>query len=161
MAEGPYSYEELYEAFQKYNEARDQASQTGDWSIWAAVFTEDAHYVEHAYGELHGRAAIEDWITKVMAPFPTMTFPQDWWVIDVPNGAVVFQCQNELPPPYDENGVPFRFPNWTRLVYAGDGRWKSEEDIYNPVRDAPSVFKAWRQAGGEYRTGEQVQMVHR
>ena len=71
----------------------------------AAMFTEDAHYVEHAYGEMQGRAAIEEWITKVMAPFPKMTFPQDWSVIDVPNAAVVFQCQNELPEPFDAEGA--------------------------------------------------------
>lgn len=156
-----YSYEEIHEAFLKYNEARDEASRSGDWGIWAARFTEDAHYIEHAYGEMDGRAAIEEWITKVMAPFPNMTFPQDWFVIDVPNGAVVFQCQNEMPPPFDENGQPFRFPNWTRIVYGGNGLWKEEEDIYNPKRDAPDVFRKWRAAGGAFRTGEQVEMVHR
>jgi hypothetical protein len=96
---GAYGREEILAAFRRYNEARDEASRTGDWSIWAAVFTEDADYVEHAYGEFHGRRAIEEWITKVMAPFPNMTFPQDWWALDEENDAIVFQCQNRLPPP--------------------------------------------------------------
>ena len=84
-----YPREELLAAFERYNEARDAASRTGDWNVWAAMFTEDAHYVEHAYGEMHGREAIRDWITKVMAPFLRMTFPQDWWVLDEERGAVV------------------------------------------------------------------------
>jgi len=42
------------------------------------VFTEDADYIEHAFGVFKGRDRIRDWITKVMAPFPHMTVPQDW-----------------------------------------------------------------------------------
>ena len=77
-----FTREELQQALESYNKARDEASKTGDWSIWAAVFTEDADYIEHAYGSFKGRAAITDWITKVMAPFPHMTFPQDWVAFD-------------------------------------------------------------------------------
>jgi hypothetical protein len=157
----PASREELLAAFERYNTARDAASRTGDWGIWADVFTEDALYVEHAYGEMRGRKAIREWITRVMAPFPTMTFPQDWWVLDLERGAVVFQCQNQLPAPYDEDGRPFQFPSWTRLVYGGGGLWASEEDVYNPARDAPRVLKAWLAAGGRFRSREQVAMRHR
>jgi hypothetical protein len=157
----PASREDLLAAFERYNAARDEASRSGDWGVWADVFTEDALYVEHAYGEMRGRAAIREWISRVMAPFPTMTFPQDWWVLDLERGAVVFQCQNQFPPPYDENGRPFQFPSWTRLVYGGGGLWASEEDVYNPARDAPRVIKAWLAAGGRFRSREQVTMRHR
>lgn len=152
---------ELENALAIYNAARDAASASGDWRIWAAIFTEDAHYIEHAYGEMRGREAICAWITGVMAPFPRMTFPQDWVVFDEDNGAIVFQCQNAFPEPFDAAGRPFSFPNWTRLVYAGDGKFSSEEDIYNPSRDAPKVVKAWREAGGRFLTPEQVRMRHR
>ena len=158
---GKYAREEILEAFDRYKQARDEASQTGDWSIWASVFTEDARYIEHAYGELSGREEIREWIEGVMAPFPTMTFPQDWWVLDEERDAIVFCCQNQFPEPHQEDGTPFAFPNWTRLVYGGKGLWKSEEDIYNPVRDAPRIFKAWIKAGGEVESLEQVKMVHR
>ncbi len=158
---GRYSREEILEAFETYKKARDDASRTGDWSIWSAVFTPDAHYIEHAYGEMHGREQIEKWIIEVMAPFPTMTFPQDWWVLDEANDAVVFCCQNTFPEPFREDGTPFAFPNWTRLVYGGGGRWASEEDIYNPTRDAPATFKAWIKAGGTVKSPEQVKMQHR
>jgi len=158
---GGHAREEILAAFDGYKRARDEASRTGDWSIWAAVFTEDASYLEHAYGELQGRAAIEEWITGVMKPFPRMTFPQDWWVLDEDREAIVFQCQNQFPEPFDENGQPFQFPNWTRIVYGGGGLWKSEEDVYNPSRDAPRVIKAWIRAGGRFEAPEQVHMEHR
>lgn len=158
---GRYPREEILEAFDRYKQARDEASRSGDWSVWAAVFTEDARYVEHAYGEFEGRAAIQAWIEGVMAPFPTMTFPQDWWVLDTERDAVVFCCQNQFPEPRQEDGTPFQFPTWTRIVYGGDGLWASEEDIYNPARDAGRVFKAWLAAGGRIRAPESVKMEHR
>jgi hypothetical protein len=152
---------ELEQALAIYNAARDRASETGDWRIWADLFTDDAHYIEHAYGEMHGKDAIRDWICGVMAPFPRMTFPQDWVMFDEASGAIVFQCQNAFPAPFDAGGKAFSFPNWTRLVYAGDGKFSSEEDIYNPARDARRTVQEWRAAGGRFLTPEQVQMRHR
>ena len=152
---------EIEAAFEHYKWARDEASRTGDWSIWANCFTPDAHYIEHAYGELHGRAAITKWITEVMAPFPTMTFPYTWEVYDEKTEAYVFEALNAFPEPFQPGGTPYAFPTWTRLVYGGGGLWKSEEDVYNPARDAGRVFKSWIEAGGKTRAGEQVKMQHR
>ena len=153
-----YSRAELVAAFENYNRARLESQSTGDWNIWAGIFTEDAHYVEHAYGEFQGREAIAKWICDVMAPFPEMTFPQDWIAFDDEKGAIVFQCQNRLPHPTDPDGEPFSFPTWTRLVYAGDGLFSSEEDIYNPSKDAGPTIKAWAQAGGQFASKEKVKM---
>jgi hypothetical protein len=155
-----YSRAELSSALVAYNRARDRASETGDWSIWAEVFTEDADYIEHAYGTFKGKEAIRKWITGVMAPFPHMTFPQDWVAYDEPNGCVVFQCQNRLSHPTDPKGAPFQFPSWTRLTYAGGSLWSCEEDIYNPARDANRVIAAWLKAGGKLRVPPSVAMKH-
>lgn len=157
---GKFSREEIMAAFEKYNQARIQSQETGDWSIWARIFTEDALYVEHAYGEFHGRQAIADWICKVMSPFPSMTFPQDWIAIDEENAAIVFQCQNRMPHPTDPDGEAFSFPSWTRLVYAGNGQFCCEEDCYNPKKDAGPTIRAWLNAGGEFASGELVTMKH-
>jgi len=156
-----YSRQELQQALAAYNQARDDSSRTGDWSIWASVFTDDALYIEHAYGEFRGRDAIRDWITKVMAPFPHMTFPQDWVAFDEDQGAIVFQCQNRLEHPTDPQGAPFQFPSWTRLIYAGHGRFSCEEDVYNPLRDANRVVAAWLKAGGRFVREPLIDMQHR
>jgi len=155
-----FSREQLEEGFKIYNHARDEASRTGDWSIWAAVFTEDVHYVEHAFGEFDGREAVREWITKVMAPFPHMTFPQDWVAFDEETSAIVFQCQNRLAHPTDPKGEPFQFPSWTRLIYAGNGLFSEEEDIYNPNRDAPGAIAAWIEAGGKLESEDFLAMKH-
>lgn len=157
---GKFARAEIEEAFENYKRVRDEASRTGNWNIWADLFTEDAHYVEHAYGELEGREAIRKWICDVMAPFPTMTFPEGWSVIDEKTDAVVWEVWNNLPEPFREDGSAYGFPNWSRLLYAGNGLWRGEEDIYNPKKDAPEVFRAWIKAGGQFKTSEQVKMVH-
>ncbi len=154
---GRFSRAELERAFAHYCQVTDEASRRGDWSAWAAKFTEDAHYVEHAYGEFRGREAIRDWITRVMAPFPHMDFPMDWHIVDEERGWVVFQCQNRLAHPTHPQGTPFQFPTWTLIRYAGDRLWSYEEDNYNP-REAGDVIKAWLAAGGRLATPEQVSM---
>ena len=151
--------DELELAFAHYCDVRERAIATGDWRRWAALFTEDARYVEHAYGEFHGRQAISDWIVGVMEPFPTMTFPNDWVVFDPEQSFVVFQCQNRLPHPTDSNGPPFQFPTWTKLDYAGNGLWSCEEDVYNPKK-AAEVIQAWIAAGGKLAARERVKMQH-
>ena len=62
--------------------------------------------------------------------------------------------------PTDPDGEPFSFPSWTRLVYGGNGLWKSEEDVYNPAKDATPTIKAWIEAGGRFATREKVTMKH-
>ncbi len=150
--------EEIERAFAQYCAAREQAIARSDWSIWAHQFTEDAEYLEHAYGRFHGRQAIEDWIVGVMEPFPSMTFPNDWVVVDEEKGWVVFQCQNRLEHPTDAGGPPFQFPTWTLLHYAGDSLWSYEEDQYNP-KEAADTIQAWIRAGGKLAARERVKMT--
>jgi len=89
-----------------------------------------------------------------------MTFPQDWVAFDEEDGAIVFQCQNRLAHPTDPHGEPFQFPSWTRLLYAGDGLFSYEEDVYNPMRDANRVVAGWIAAGGEFESPMLVDMKH-
>lgn len=143
-AMGRFSRSEIDAGLARYDEVVAECTRSGDWSPFADLFTEDCVYTEHAYGVFHGREAVRAWIVDVMAPFPHMRFPQDWIAYDDENDAVVIGIQNVL----DHEGRSFGFPNWTRLVYAGDGLFSSEEDVYNPVRDAPRVVAEWMRAGG-------------
>ena len=145
-----YSREELERAFAHYRKVKDECSRSGNWSPFADMFTRECYYVEHAYGDFHGREAVREYIVSVMAPFPTMTFVEDWIVYDEERGAVIWQLQNVFPPPNDPStGRPFCFPNISRLVYAGSLQFSEEQDWYNPggklmgVHAAPTT-KAWR-----------------
>lgn len=156
---------ELQQAFNKYRAVKDECSKTKNWAPFAELFTVDAYYVEHAYGEFFGRREILRYIVDVMKPFPDMKFAEDWIVYDEENGAIIWQLQNIFPPPNDPiTGLPFQFPNISRLVYAGDGLFKEEQDWYNPggstrLHAAPTT-RAWRKAGGKFQSNEALIMMH-
>lgn len=156
---GNFSRAELAEAFRDYSAVVDRCSDTGDWSPFADLFTEDVEYIEHAYGVFRGREAVRTWIVDVMAPFPHMRFPHAWVAFDEDNDAIVVGILNALEHP-TEAGTFYEFPNVTRLVYAGNGLFSCEEDVYNPARDAAREVGAWLEAGGEMLCPPKVEMKH-
>ena len=137
---------EMEEAFARYQAAANHAGATGDWGPCVECFAPDVHYVEHLYGEFRGREAVLEWITATMEPWPIthmQLFPWDWYTVDEEQGWIVGQVENRFVDPGD--GQVYEGANWTRLVYAGDGLWASEEDVYNPAHFG-EVVKAWLEA---------------
>ena len=140
---GKWSRQELDEAFRAFLDAGLRSAQTGDWSIWTDQFTDDVHYIEHHFGEFHGRQAVLEWITESMARFPgnvMNAFPMEWYVIDEERGWVITMLWNRMEDPGD--GSVHQASNITILHYAGDGKWNYEEDIYNPAKFA-EMARAW------------------
>ena len=156
---GRFTREELVQALEHYEKVVDGCSESGDWRPFADLFTEDVTYIEHAYGIFHDRESVRRWIVEVMAPFPHMRFGHDWVAFDDDNDAIVMQINNILDHPTDPE-VHFGFPNWTRLIYAGEGLFSCEEDCYNPRRDAPREVGAWLEAGGRLATTDFAPMQH-
>lgn len=146
---GKFTRDELQEAIQIYNAAHEQASRTGNWAEWAQIFTEDAIYIEHAFGNMRGRKEIAAWISDVMAPFPHVQFPHVWECIDEENDAFVFCAKNIVTHPKDPT-KEFHSYNWSRVTYAGNGKFSSHEDMYNPIRSV-EVFKEWLKEGGRLK----------
>jgi hypothetical protein len=143
-----YSREEIQVAFDRYRDAAEAAGRSGDWQPWVDCFVPDLEYVEHLFGTFRGRDAVRDWIESTMRKWPfteMITYPWDWYTIDAEQGFVVGQVQNRFSDPGD--GEIYQSANWTRLVYASDGLFASEEDVYNPSEFAPVVegwLAAWR-----------------
>lgn len=134
---------EIEDAFEAYQAAANEAGRTGDWRPWVERFTPDVHYIEHLYGEFHGREAVLAWITKTMSAWPfteMQLFPWDWYTVDAEQGWIVGQVENRFIDPGD--GQVYEGANWTRLVYAGDGLFSSEEDVYNPAHFGP-MLEGW------------------
>lgn len=141
---------EIQSAFNHYVATANEAARTGDWRPWVECFTPEVKYIEHHFGDFHGREALLQWITKTMTvwPFTQMQyFPWDWYTIDEDQGWVVGQIENRFVDPGD--GKTYQTANWTRLVYAGDGLFSSEEDVYNPARFGPMV-EAWLAAWAKH-----------
>ena len=139
---------ELETAFQHYQDEVEKACATRDWDLFAALFTEDATYVEHAYGNFEGREAIRTWITRTMTEeFPGNEmphFPIDWYVVDEERGRIVCEVFNQLADLGD--GKRHGASNITILTYAGDNQWSCEEDVYNPATFLRAVKRYCRAA---------------
>lgn len=135
-----FSRRELESEFDAYVARGVEAGSSGDWSPWADQFTEDAVYIEHVFGRFEGREAIRSWITSTMTEYPNnqfTSFPIEWAMFDEDRGWIVCEVQNRLNDPGD--GTVFQAANFTRLVYAGDGQWSYEEDVYNPQSMADAL----------------------
>ena len=150
---GRWSRDELQQAHDNFVAVAAESGRSGDWRPWAELFTEDAEYIEHHYGRFSGRAAIHEWISSTMASWPNneMTmFPHDWCVCDEERGRWICQIENRFNDPGD--GAVYQASNITILQYAGDMRFSSEEDVYNPAHFLP-VVKGWMAAYQAHHPG--------
>jgi hypothetical protein len=137
MTEGRFSAGEITEAYAALHGRVQGYVEAGDWTGFADNFTEDAVYVEHAFGTFRGRDEIRAWSTHTMTTFPggTMTgFPLAWQVVDAPTSRLICEVRNLMADPGD--GTLLEEPNLTIVTYAGDGLFSREEDVYNPLRFA-------------------------
>ncbi|HET6811650.1 MAG TPA: nuclear transport factor 2 family protein [Acidimicrobiales bacterium] len=143
---GAYPRQEIEDAFAHYREVAARAAASGRWDDWVELFTEDAIYIEHHYGRYEGREAIRKWISETMSTAVNKdmnAFPVRWYVIDEDRGWVVCSVINRMADPGD--GSVHEADSWTRLEYAGDGRFSLEEDMYNPNEFA-TMIAAWSAA---------------
>ncbi|MCD4523517.1 nuclear transport factor 2 family protein [Nocardioides sp. cx-173] len=132
---GTFTADEITEAYAAMHARVQEHTRTGDWGDFALSFTEDAEYVEHAYGTFRGRDAIRSWSVATMTSFPggVMTaFPLAWQVVDVATSRLLCEVRNLMPDPGD--GSHHEASNLTIMTYAGDGLFCREEDVYNPLR---------------------------
>ena len=99
-----------------------------DWDAWANLFTEDCTYFEHYYGSMQGREAVRAWIKPVMERYGEIYTAYEWHTIDVDRGRLIFYMQNRRDDPSGQG--THDFPGVSLLEYAGNGKWKREEDFW-------------------------------
>ena len=100
-----------------------------DWNAWCDLFTDDALYIEHMYGNMRGRENIRGWIVPVMAKYLEIYTGYEWHTVDEERGRVILYVQNRRDHPSGTGTCDF--PGVTILDYAGNGRWSQEEDYYS------------------------------
>lgn len=144
---GRFSRAELQEAVDRHCRLLDEASESGDWTRIPQQFIEGMQLIDHGLGRIKGRDAFQTWGDELMAPYPHIWYHREWVLIDEENDAIVMCLRNAMKHP-TEPGVEFSCTNVTRLVYAGDGLFASEEDWYNPA-EAARMIEDWRTAGGQ------------
>ncbi|MDO8361530.1 MAG: nuclear transport factor 2 family protein [Actinomycetota bacterium] len=96
-----------------------------DWIAWSRLFTDDAVYFDHYYGKFRGPREIEMFLDSTMMYGRQCYTALEWYNIE--GDRIVWKGLNLADHP-DETQPPFSFPSLQIIHYAGDGKWKSEED---------------------------------
>jgi len=139
---------ELEAGLERYCAVVADCRRSGSWERFGDLFTDDAVYVDHAVGVVQGRGALVEWMVQTMdlPDYQALErFDILWKIVDPDRGWVVLATRNAMEDPGD--GSEHVAHDWSRLVYAGNGRWSYKENMYNPHEFA-TMFERWRAARG-------------
>ena len=128
----PFPRSEVSQAVERYHELRRRidAGEESGFGVLAELYTEDAVYIDGAWGRIEGREAIARWLVDSMVGMEDWLFPIEFTAIDGDNVVVKW---TQILPVKRADGTPYTQSGYSRLIYAGDGRFSYEEDVYNMV----------------------------
>jgi ketosteroid isomerase-like protein len=132
---------EIRAAYDALVETRDRAEAgEGGWDQLADHFTEDATFIDPAWGRVTGRDAIRHFMLDSMTGLEGWTFPREFTAVD--GDQLVSGWQNRLPG-RRADGSHYQALGISHLVYVGDGLFCYEQDVLNMVH----VFELIRESG--------------
>ena len=138
-----YSADEILATHHRYLEHRKkiEAGELG-WDALADFFTENATFVDPAWGRVDGRDNIIRFLRDSMEGLEDWTFPLDWELVD--GDSLVTGWQNRLPGRRTD-GTYYQAPGVSRIVYAGGGKFSFEQDLLNMVHVLELIKESgWR-----------------
>jgi SnoaL-like domain len=139
--------EEIAAAAEHYVEVRNRIDRgEADWDEFIALFTDDAVFVDAAWGRVEGRDAIAHLFATAM-PGVDFGFPIDFWAITGP--WVMIRWRQVLPGSRPE-GRPWQQPAVTTLLYGGNGLFRFEEDLLNMAHAIEDVIESGWQPGPDF-----------
>ena len=126
-----YAEAEIRATYERYVQTRNrvEAGELG-WDALAAFFTDDATFVDPAWGRIEGIHGIREFLVESMAGLEDWEFPHEWAMVQ--GDRLIARWQNRLPG-RRADGTPYQAPGYSLMVYAGNGRFSSEEDLLNMV----------------------------
>jgi ketosteroid isomerase-like protein len=117
------------------------------WSAIADFFTEDAAYIDPAWGRYEGRANIAEFMEKAMAGLTGhgWSTPENWTMTEGPR--LVSQWDQIMG--RREDGTPWKVAGLSILYYAGDGLFCYSHDMLN-MQHVNQVLRemGWRPPAG-------------
>jgi ketosteroid isomerase-like protein len=118
---------------------------TAPWSALAEFFTEDAVFLDPAWGRTAGLAELTEFFDRSMAGLAGWTFPEGWTIVE--GHRVVSFWFNRLPGARGD-GTPYQVPAVSILHYAGGGKFSYEMDIMNMAELGEHLADSgWRPSG--------------
>jgi len=124
-----YTSDEILATHRRYLERRKKI-EAGEltWDALADFFTDDATFVDPAWGRVDGIDNIVRFLAESMAGLEDWTFPLEWELVD--GDCLVTGWQNRLPG-CRADGTYYQAPGVSRIVYAGNGKFSFEQDLLN------------------------------
>lgn len=137
---------EIRATYDRYVATRDrvEGGELG-WQALADFFTEDATFIDPAWGRIRGRAEIRKFLEESMAGLEGWTFPREWTAV-LPGNRLASAWQNRLPGERAD-GTPYQALGVSIMRYAGDGRFDYEEDLLNMVHVIELIQESGWQPG--------------
>ena len=120
---------EIEAAYDRYVETRNkiEAGELG-WDVLGEFFTDDATFIDPAWGRMRGRGRICDFLATSMSGLDDWSFPHEWKMVD--GNRLVAAWKNRLPGQRDD-GTYYEAQGISIMLYAGDGKFSYEEDLLN------------------------------
>lgn len=107
---------------------RMDAGEEDDWGALAQFFTDDAVYIDPAWGRVEGLDEIRAFFRESMKGLEDWTFPVEYTAVT--GDTVVIKWTQRLPGKRSD-GTFYEQSGYSTLVYAGDGKFSYEEDLLN------------------------------
>jgi ketosteroid isomerase-like protein len=128
----PFPPEEIQATLDRYTKVREEIDAGKlTWRDLAQFFTDDAVFIDPAWGRVQGIDEMKATVFgDAMEGFEDWKFPIDFIAID--GDRVVVKWRQVLPGHADD-GRPYEQSGVSTLIYAGNGKFKYEEDILNMV----------------------------
>ena len=116
------------------------------WTDLADLFTEDAVYIDPAWGRLQGNDELRRFFDESMRGLEDWDFPIEYTAIS--GDTVVIKWWQQLPGTRAD-GSRYQQSGISTLVYAGDGRFSYEEDLLNMTHVLEDLAASgWRPGPG-------------
>ena len=121
--------DEIEATVARYLDIRERMDRgEGGWEDLAAMFTDDATYIDPAWGLVDGIEAIKEFLHESMVGLEDWLFPVEWVAID--GDRVIVKWIQRLPGQRDD-GTHYDNSGVSLLTYAGDGKFSRGEDHLN------------------------------
>ena len=115
------------------------------WSSLAAHFTDNAVYIDSAWGRVEGLPAIKRFMVDSMVGLDDWRFPEEWSVAI--GDRVVSMWWNQLPGRRTDGSL-YRVAGLSVLQYAGDGKFDYEYDVFNMQQVLEVIAESdWKPTG--------------
>jgi hypothetical protein len=139
--------QEVREAVDRYTDLRVRIDDgQAAWPDLADLFTDDAVYIDPAWGRVEGVGAIRTFIEESMQGLDDWTFPVEFTAIE---GDDVVIKWTQRTPGQRADGSPFEQSGYSRLIYGGGGKFRYEEDLLNMTHVLEDLGAAgWRPGNG-------------